>query len=72
MTSHSDHLLTTQQAAAYLNVRPRMLEHLRMVGGGPRYCRIGRQCRYRRDWLDVWLDSRTFESTAEARRRGAL
>jgi hypothetical protein len=62
----------TEQAAAYIGSRPKTLEHWRSVGNGPRYAKSGRSCRYRYDWLDEWLESRSVTSTAEARRAGIL
>lgn len=63
MSDDSD-LLTTREAATYLNVSWRTLETWRRTGGGPKYVRIGaRQVRYRRRDLEVWLESQTFDHT---------
>ena len=64
--------LTTQQAADYLCTRPKTLEYWRHTGLSPRFAKLGRQVRYRRDWLDEWLESRAATSTAESKRRGML
>jgi hypothetical protein len=58
-------------AAKRLGISPRTLETLRSVGGGPRYLRLGRVCRYRSDWLDAWAETNAVASTSEetARRR---
>jgi hypothetical protein len=48
-------------AAAILGVSPRTLQRFRLIGGGPRWTTVGRGghgVRYRRDWLDQWLESR--------------
>ena len=62
--------LDSSQAAAYILHSTRTLERLRLVGGGPRYAKAGRKVIYRREWLDQWLDSRSFSSTAEAKQFG--
>lgn len=48
-------VLDTDAAAAYLGVSKPLLELLRVQGGGPRYAKLGRLVRYRRDSLDDWL-----------------
>jgi excisionase family DNA binding protein len=58
--------LTTPEAAAYLNLRPATLEQWRWNGRGPKFCKIGRSCRYRQSDLDAFLDARVFTSTTEA------
>jgi hypothetical protein len=53
--------ITAEIAAAILGVSPRTLERFRMTGGGPKWTTVGRRgrgVRYRRDWLDQWLESR--------------
>ena len=62
--------LDTTEAAAYLRMSIRTLERFRLVGGGPRYAKAGRKVLYRRDWLDDWLETRSFTSTSEARSKG--
>ena len=49
-------LLTTAQAAAVLGLSPRTLERYRIVGGGPRFRKIGRWVRYLQSDLDEWLN----------------
>lgn len=58
--------LTTPEAAAYLNVKPATLEQWRWNGRGPRFCKVGRNCRYRPVDLDAFLAERVFTSTTEA------
>jgi hypothetical protein len=49
-------LLSTREAAAFLGVRPRTLEHWRLVGGGPPFVRVGRRLvRYRLGALRAFL-----------------
>ncbi len=71
-TNHPTGLLDTAGAAAQLNLGRRTLERLRVTGGGPRYLKLGRQVRYRAEWLDEWANSRAFESTIEAKRAGIV
>lgn len=50
-------LLTTEQAAAYLGVKPRSLEVWRCVGRyGLPYLKVGRLVRYRQSDLDAFLE----------------
>jgi len=59
-------LLTTQQAAALLGYKPRMLEARRVRGDGPKYVRISaRAIRYRPIDLHIWIESRLKSSTSE-------
>ena len=58
--------LTTPEAAVYLNIKPATLEQWRWNGRGPRFCKIGRSCRYRMEDLDKFLTDRSFTSTTEA------
>lgn len=58
--------LTPKEAAAYLRSSPSTLAKLRLVGGGPRYCSIGRAIRYRKVDLDQWMVQRCKSSTSEA------
>ena len=48
-------LLTTCEAAGYLRLAITTLEHWRLEGRGPAFCKIGRQVRYRRAEVDRWL-----------------
>ena len=48
-------LLTTREAAGYLRLAITTLEHWRLEGRGPIFCKIGRQVRYRRADVDRWL-----------------
>lgn len=59
-------------AARYLNCKPRLLQTLRSRGGGPRFIRVGRDIRYRFDWLDQWVESNSVTSKAEERNRRAV
>lgn len=67
-----DRLLTQEEAAQVLAVKPRTLEGWRVTGAGPRFIRISARCiRYRRPDLDTWLNERIALSTSDAGRRKA-
>jgi predicted DNA-binding transcriptional regulator AlpA len=60
--------LDTKQAAVALGTTITHMERLRRKGGGPQFCKIGAKAvRYRRDWIDGWLEQRCFANTAEAK-----
>lgn len=59
-------LLTTSEAAAYLNIQPATMEQHRWNGRGPSFVKIGRSVRYRQADLDTFLAERVFSSTTEA------
>lgn len=62
-----DRLLTVEQAAAFLNLRPRTLNKWRVIGGGPAYIAISnRAIRYRRRELVAWANERWRRSTSDA------
>ena len=58
-------LLNTEQAAAALDLSPRTLERYRVVGGGPRYRKVGRWVRYLPSDLERWLNSRGRNTTSD-------
>jgi excisionase family DNA binding protein len=47
--------LTTPEAAKHLRCSKQFLEIARHRGVGPRFCRLGRAIRYRRNALDDWM-----------------
>lgn len=59
------YLLTPKAAAAELNVSLSLLNKLRWTGGGPLYCKIGRNVRYRRQDLQAYLADQTRSSTSQ-------
>ena len=59
-------VLTTPEAAAYLNVQPSTLEQWRWNGRGPDFVKLGRSVRYRQADLEAFLGARVFSSTTEA------
>ena len=62
--------LKTKEAAKFLNVKDTTLEQWRWQGRGPRFCKIGRSCRYRIADLETFLEERAFNSTKEAQAGG--
>lgn len=58
--------LTTAEAAELYRLNPGYLRQLRVKGGGPRFTKLGRACRYRMADLLAWAQERTFASTSEA------
>ena len=60
------HILTTKQAAEYLNLAPATLEKWRCTGGGPRFIRYSARCiRYTKNDLDGWQAQRFAASTSQ-------
>lgn len=57
--------LDTREAAKYLKVKPSTLSQWRWNGNGPRYCKVGRLCRYRLADLDAFLEEQCISSTSE-------
>jgi hypothetical protein len=55
----------TRGAAEHLDCSASYLEKLRVVGGGPRFVKIGKSVRYKLEHLDDWASGRTFGSTSE-------
>ena len=56
---------TPREAAAYLNSSESTLAKLRVYGGGPAFCRIGRAIRYRQADLDDFMSRTRVKSTSE-------
>lgn len=57
--------LCTEEAALYLRVSVRALEHFRSDGGGPAYRKHGGSIVYHIHDLDRWSTLRRYHSTAE-------
>ncbi|MEI6560069.1 MAG: helix-turn-helix domain-containing protein [Rhodospirillaceae bacterium] len=62
-----DSKMKTKEAAGYLGISASFLEKLRVTGGGPVYCKLGRVVRYSRCDLDCFAESRKRCSTSEVR-----
>ena len=58
--------LTADDAAKVLGLAPSTLAKLRLSGNGPAYCKLGRRVVYRREDLEVWLESRLVRHTSDA------
>lgn len=63
--------LNTPAAGEYVGLAARTLEKLRIVGGGPRFVKLGRAVRYRPVDLDDWLAARLRNSTSDSGTTGA-
>ncbi len=61
-----DMSLKTEPAADYLGVAKSTMEAWRVRGGGPRFVKLGKAVRYRKEDLDAFVNSRIFSSTSEA------
>jgi hypothetical protein len=63
-----DDLLSNEQTAAILGVKPNTLEIWRCKGKGPAFIKLGAHpsspIRYRRSRLMAWLDAQSFTSTS--------
>ncbi len=58
--------MTTEDAAAYVGLRPITLEIKRCKGGGPKYEKPARNIvRYRRSELDAWLAGKARRNTSQ-------
>jgi len=68
-----DGRLDTENAAAYLGLKPKTLAQMRCDGSGPKFIKRGRIFYFKED-LDAWIDgAERCQSTAQARyfqRRG--
>ncbi|WP_398498820.1 helix-turn-helix transcriptional regulator [Variovorax sp.] len=64
-TAHRPGFLTTDESAAFLRLSPRTLEKLRVLGGGPRFRKLGARVVYALDDLCAWTDERTFSMTSD-------
>ena len=61
-------LLTEQQAAEFLGVKPRTLQKWRATGAGPPFVRLSPRCiRYKYRTLVDWSDDRERLSTSDIR-----
>lgn len=56
---------STAQAGAYLNLSPRTLEKLRIIGGGPAFLKLGKRVVYALEDLQGWASARRRASTSD-------
>lgn len=61
----------TPEAAAILGLSPATLRKLRVQGGGPTYCKLGRACVYKTADLEAYAAERERTSTSAQTRRAA-
>ena len=59
-------MLTTEELAAYLGLRPQSIYKMRMLGRGPDFTKIGRLVKYPRQAVLEWLERNTRHTTATA------
>jgi len=57
--------LTTDEAASFLRLSPRTLEKQRVLGGGPRFRKLGARVVYAAADLRAWADRNTFGMTSD-------
>lgn len=57
--------LTTEEAARLVGLSRKTLEAKRLTGEGPRFLKLGRSVRYRREDIDAWLAANLRSSTSE-------
>lgn len=57
--------LSNGEAAAFLKLSPRTLEKLRVVGGGPKFRKLGRRVVYALADLENWSNDRVCTSTSD-------
>ena len=58
-------VMTTEQAADYLQMSRQRLEIWRHHGKGPRFVKLARMVRYRRNDLDFWLEQHVRDNTID-------
>lgn len=56
---------TNDEAAAFLKLSPRTLEKLRVIGGGPKFRKLGRRVVYAVADLECWANDRVCSSTSD-------
>ena len=62
ITTNQDPIHTEQEAAKYLRISLPTLRRKRKAGSGPKYKQDGHIIRYRRSWLDAWLNSQPVQA----------
>lgn len=60
-----DRLLTAEEAAEKLRLKPQTLAKWRVTGDGPKYRRIGTRALYEKREVERWLEARTYAHTSE-------
>lgn len=62
----TNELLTTEQLAELLDIKPNTIEIWRLKGVGPRFCKLGRTVRYKREDVENWINDNIYSNTTEA------
>ncbi|MEZ5669891.1 MAG: helix-turn-helix domain-containing protein [Alphaproteobacteria bacterium] len=57
--------LNVDEAAAFIGLSTSTLAKLRLYGGGPVFCKLGRRVVYRQSDLEDWLAQRVRRSTSD-------
>jgi predicted DNA-binding transcriptional regulator AlpA len=57
--------LTNTEAADFLTLSPKTLNKLRVIGGGPRFRKLGRRVAYKLADLEEWATRRVCETTSD-------
>lgn len=57
--------LSNGEAATFLKLSPRTLEKLRVIGGGPKFRKLGRRVVYALADLENWANDRVCTSTSD-------
>lgn len=65
MNENGGNYLNTREAASWLRLSPRTLEHYRVSGGGPVFHRFGSRVRYLLADLEDWASARRRKSTSD-------
>ena len=60
---------TNQEAADFLRLSPRTMEKMRVIGGGPPFCKFGRRVFYTLPELEEWAGKRQCDSTSDPAHR---
>ncbi|MDN2579067.1 helix-turn-helix domain-containing protein [Aquibium sp. ELW1220] len=66
-----DQLICAEDAANLLNISSSTLAKMRLSGSSPRYVKLGRRVAYRPADLEAWIETQSFNSTAEYCGKGA-
>lgn len=71
MSNPSERYLNTEEAAEFVRVSKRTLTDYRLLGGGPRFHKIGRRVVYSQSELVKWMGSHLVGSTSGTSARQA-
>lgn len=63
-SAQSGHLLNNDETADMLGVSRRTLPVWRVQGRGPKFIKIGKLVRYKREEIDAWMRQHTYDSTS--------